>query len=159
MSWKKPPHAPSWYKNAEQYYRAVFRANKEIITATLGDADFTTPYKAFKERLTELKQSQYIREKYGLKGVKPKEIVSDYFKTEKFISTSERMRTNAINTLREDKDMFKEFRRMTGWKNKIDIANMKWDPDAQAYIYHGANGTVMIDFTNSPKGIRLYVAK
>lgn len=56
---------------------------------------------------------------------------------EEFVTKEQRGAENLIQGIKEQ-GAYKDFRRdVVGWKNKVDINEIKWDDDKEMYTYNG----------------------
>lgn len=155
MIWKaKKPR--NKYKNENAWLRAVYRNNKELIDSKL-NLEHTTGYRAFKALLREYKQDSYTQDKYGNNPTN-KQALERMANSEIFRSKGERLQSNAWNALKDktNKQAYETIRRLTGWKTKMSVENLRWDSKAGMYVYQGPKGKAYIDFSNSPKQIWVF---
>lgn len=131
------------YKNTEAWLDAVYRNNREFIDSKLV---ITNP-RASKKTVFK----QLVRE-YMDEGMSPTKALNTLSKTTIFTPEAERFRSNVHKAIREDKDTYKQFRKMVGWKEKIDDSKFVYDKEQHIYVY---DGRVTVSFKNSPYEIIL----
>lgn len=129
------------YKSTEHWLDAIYRKNKDFIDSKL---NITNP-KASKKTVFKNLVKEYIEE-----GYTPKKAVDILSRTTIFTPEVERFQINAIEGIREDKQVWKRFRKLAGWKTKIDPTKLVYDKSQGIYIY---DGRLTIDFRNSPRQI------
>lgn len=159
------------YKSSSTWVNAVYEHNKKFIDEKLYDPQRRGSIKQnFKDLLLEQIQRITGDTKYGdptnPKALSPKQMrraLNEYSKvtirkaldrmsrSDTFSSFKERQSLAAYNTIRENKEAFKEFRKATGWKQKVDISKFTWDKKERVYTYEGKKETVYIDLNVSPK--------
>lgn len=131
-------HSISYYKSTSHWLDAVYRNNKEFIDKKL---TVTNP-KASKKTVFKNLVREYMDEGYA-----PTKALNTLSKTTIFTSEVERFRRNARNALRNDKETYKQFRQLVGWKQKIDESKFVYDKKQHIYIY---DGRITVSFRNSP---------
>lgn len=131
------------YKNEKAWLDAVYRNNRELIESALSGVRETNKKKIF---------VQLIQERRDVKGETLYQAVRRIGKTDVFSSKKERAQENILNAIKREKDIFKTFRKVTGWNEKIDVTKFRWDYDDKVYKY----GDVVIDISNSPYEINIY---
>lgn len=130
-----------YYKNTNAWIDAVYRNNKELINIKL-EGVLGNKQKVFKNLVKE----------YMDEGLSPTKAVNTLSRSTVFTEERERLRENAMNALRADKDAYKAFRTTIGWNTKIDTAKIIYDKDEKVYIY---DNKAIISFKNSPFGINI----
>lgn len=151
MKTLKAKHKKSYYKNENAWLKAVYKNNKEVIDKTLGSSAETkkSKYSMFKKLVKEMKEDRYLNDKYDGR-VTTVRAVEGLARSEIFTSAKERITGNALKSLKKDKELYKKFRRLTGWNSKVDTANFEWNKTLNGYIYRpdNENGvSVVITFT------------
>ena len=81
-----------------------------------------------------------------------------------FTTKGERLRANAVKALKEDSEVYQEFREYTkvhGRYTRIDYDKLEWDASSHSYTYDArewdenkkmyVGNVVQISFSNSPK--------
>lgn len=138
----------SSYKSTARWYDAIYRHNKAFIDSKL-IGDYQDEYDRPIPKSVVFKE--LIKQRTD-EGLTPNQAVKVLSKSTIFTSERERLRENAFKALKEDKAAYKEFRLLTGWKEKIDIEKLSYDKEQKIYIY---NNTVGISFTNSPYSVNV----
>ena len=137
----KALHTKGYYKSTSQWLDAVYRNNKEFIDSRLN----VTKPKASKKTVFKNLVREYMDEGYS-----PTKALNTLRRTTICTSEAERVRRNALSAVRNDKDTYKAFRKLAGWKQKIDPSKLVYDKDQHIYIY---DQRITISFRNSPKEI------
>lgn len=171
------------YKTTNSYLSAVYRKNKEAINAIFTEdqkrqmkTTGVTPYQAWRARLTEISKDQYTKKLYGDRP-KVNQLLDRFARSTQMRTKAEIMQENAFvglmgdlkkskevktnrGTLKvEGKDRFEDFRRITGWKTKLDPRNISYDSKNKRYEYRTDSGMIQFDFTSSPKEVRILYAE
>lgn len=141
------------YKTERGEITAYYWKNKEKIDKEFGGLS-VTPLKAFLARVRAKKEDKRLTAVKGSE-LTTKEAIRAEMNSEDFTSTADRLKNNALSAIKGDKDAMLALRRSTGWKSKVEASNLRWDPDEHAYVYEGPQGKVLVDFTNSPKSVRV----
>lgn len=139
------------YKTERGWQRHVWRQRKE----RLQEKHPELTEQVFNARVKEM-QDQLNRKPGRKRKASFEEGANALERTEEFLPKADRLSENALAAIRKDKDALNALRKATGWKSKLDPANLRWDAKEKAYIYEGPQGKVMVDFTNSPKSIKVY---
>lgn len=134
----KALHAKSYYKSTSHWLDAVYRNNKDFIDKRL---NVTNP-KASKKTVFKNLVNEYMDE-----GLSPTKALNTLSRTTIFTSIPERLRSNALKGIRGDAETFKSFRKLAGWKTKIDESKFVYDKEQHIYIY---DNKVTVSFRNSP---------
>lgn len=132
------------YKNTNAWLDAVYRNNKQLIDTSLITTGRTSSKSVFKQLVKE-----YMEE-----GMSPTKAVNTLAKTTIFTPEVERLKSNAFKGLKGDKDAYKTFRKLVGWREKIDDSKMVYDASQHVYVY---DNRVTVSFTNSPYGVNVGV--
>lgn len=142
----KAKRSKSSYKNTNAWLDAVYRNNKSYIDSKLvATSPRSSPKTIFK---------QLVRE-YQDEGFSPTRAVNILSKSTIFTPERERLISNAWSGLRGDKEAFKEFRRLAGWKTKIRPELLKWDKVNKVYTYNN----ITIRFDKSPAQVVIGLAE
>lgn len=126
------------YKNTSAWLDAVYRNNKQFIDSKI---NVSNP-KASKKKVFKQLVQEYMDEGYS-----PTKAVNTLSKTTIFTEEYERFRENVYKGISNDKLAFKQFRKLVGWKQKIDINKFDYDANEKIYIY---DNRITISFKNSP---------
>lgn len=139
----KAKHNKGFYKSTDKWLDAIYRNNKNIIDKELAFAG--KPKRVFKQMVKE----------YMDEGLSPTKAVNTIARSTLFTSESERLRNNAYEALKGEKEAYKAFRELTkekGKYTKFDQEKLHWNKDDKVYTYNN----VIISFQNSPFGIRVW---
>lgn len=128
------------YKSTDAWINAVYRNNKSVIDEKLGINEYT--------RITTQTLFRNMVKEYIRNGYSPTRAVDLLSRTTIFTPRAERLANNALQGLRGDPDAFHQFRKLTGWKKKVDPSLFRWDKEQKLYIY-GETG-ITVSFKNSP---------
>lgn len=131
------------YKSTTAWLDAVYRNNREFIDSKL----VVTNPRASKKTVFKQLVQEYMDE-----GMSPTKALNTLSKTTVFTSEAERFRSNVLKAIKEEKETYKQFRKMVGWKVKIDDSKFVYDKEQHIYIY---DGRITVDFRNSPYEIIL----
>lgn len=147
------------YKNESSYLRAVYRNNKQAID-NIFDKDILEQYKvtsfsAWKERLKDLKMDKHTKELYG-EHPTVNQLLDRYSGSREMRTKVEQLADNALEGLKGDPSALKAVRKATGWNVKLDSSNITFNAKEKTYNYTVGNKTIKFDFSNSPKGVRVY---
>lgn len=152
----------SKYKNNASFIDAVYRNNKNYIDMKLFRINSKESFKnliieqfhMFDGQNPPELSSKQINDILNRKSKRElRNAVRELSVSDAFSSYEERQQYSAYSAVHEYKEVFKEFRKATGWKQKIDISKFEWDKDEHTYVYKGAKNTVYIDLTGSPKNM------
>lgn len=157
------------YRSSSSWINAVYQKNKSFINEKIPFNTNKSKEKVFKELLVEQIQTitgkeyvdpkspislndQQLRDVFNeTSKIDLKKALDKLSRSDTFSSFAERQHTAAYETLHENKEAFKAFRKATGWKQKVDIEKFEWDREERVYKYEGAKGTVYLDLQVSPK--------
>lgn len=131
------------YKNTDAWINAVYRNNKSVIDDKL---QINENSKISTQTLFRNMVKEYIK-----MGLSPIRAVDALSRTTIFTPRWERLQNNAMAGLRNNPDAFYQFRRLTGWKKKVDPSLFVWDKEQRLYIY--GNTGITVSFKNSPRRV------
>lgn len=126
----------SAYKSDSLWLDAVYRNNKYKIDVAFYGTQ-ASPKSSFKRWVYDIKDEYNITLNQAVKKLSRSEI---------FLPRAERLRMNILKGIKET-GMFTQFRKLSGWKNKIDINKFIYDYNTKSYIY---DNRIKIDIKNSP---------
>ena len=127
------------YKNESAWLDAVYRNNKATINEAL-EGVMGSKQSVFKSLVREYKDE----------GLTPTKALNRLSRSTIFKDYSTRAQENVLQGIRSQ-GLMKGFRRMSGWKTKIDPNKLQFEGGG-TYIY---DNKVRIDFKNSPYQIIL----
>jgi uncharacterized protein (DUF4415 family) len=126
------------YKSLNSYLDAVYKKNKTVI-------DSKIPSGSGKNQSSKTRFKRAVKE-YMEEGKTANQALDALQKSRVFTSVREHYENNILKTIREDKDLFKKFRKMSGWNEKINPANMEYvesDDKITIYRYRSPNGSIV----------------
>ena len=130
----------SKYKDVDHYIDAVYNNNKDIINNT----------DAFKNKKSKKSIFRKLVKEKMSQGMSVKKAIDTLQKSRIFTSEALHYAQNALKTIKKDKEVYHEFRKMKGWKNPTDLSK---------FNYHGTDGVyevytyedITIKIKKSPK--------
>ena len=128
------------YKSTDAWIDAIYRNNKVLIDEKLVSTATMSKKSVFKRLINEL-----IEE-----GKTPTAALGIVNKSTLFTTVPERLRSNAYEALKSDKEAYKKFRELTkehGKYTKIDLSKLVYDKATATYAY---DGMIKVSFANSP---------
>lgn len=129
------------YKTETEWLSAIYDKNRDIIDSKLFPVEGTS-----REMFIQL-----VKE-YREEGYTPLKAVDALERSTLFTDIQDRFISNAYTAMKEDKEAYQIFRNLTknakGQYTKVDFSKFKYQDGK--YIY---NGSVVIDFTNSPYSV------
>lgn len=133
------------YKSLSNYLDAVYRKNKTRIDSAIPSGG--------KGQSSKTRFKQSVRE-YMEEGKTANQALDALERSRVFTSEKEHYEQNVLKALKHDKELFKGFRKLAGWKEKIDKKNLEYvesDDKTTLYRYKSPSGQVVyIRFGKSP---------
>lgn len=135
------------YKSLDSYLNAVYKNNKDLIDSKIPSGNKTT-----QSSKTRFKQA--VKE-YMEEGKRVNQALDSLQRSRIFTSEREHYENNVLKALKSEKELFNKFRKLSGWKEKIDKTKLNYvesDDKSTLYKYDSLNnGIIFIRFSKSPR--------
>lgn len=132
------------YRNETEWLEAIYEKNRELIDSKVMPVEGTSK-QAFIQLVKEYREEGYT----------PLKAVDALERSTLFTDIQDRFISNAYTAIKEDREAWQTFRNLSknakGQYTKVDFSKFSYDNGQ--YIYQGAMGKIIIDFTNSPYSV------
>ena len=129
----------SKYKDVDHYIDAVYNNNKDIINNT----------DAFKNKKSKKSIFRKLVKEKMSQGMSVKKAIDTLQKSRIFTSEAQHYAQNALKALKKDKRVYHTFRKLKGWKEKLEMSKFNYaGSDGKYSIY--TYGDITIKIKDSP---------